>query len=165
MRSQRRKDDAGTLFFPLGFDELINDSGYGKEQMEKDHLTSPTPLTRKNCWKAHSTTTIQPNSARRLPTFIGRNAHLENVAALTRQRLKTFSTRVPRLPPNPEAKGFFSKSWQSFVNLHQKPKLLYSLWFMYLLFALNRSRWGNASGGKLVRLSIHSFQKKKKKLG
>lgn len=43
------------LFFPLGFDELAHDSGYGREQIERDqgYTTSLLPLSSyaENYWK------------------------------------------------------------------------------------------------------------------
>ena len=51
------------------------------------------PFTRKFYWKAHSTDPILV-SFTRPPTFIGRHAHLEDVALPTRQRRKRFGNRL-----------------------------------------------------------------------
>ena len=74
------------LFFPLGFNEVAHNSGYGKGQIEKDqrYITSlRLPCYAENYWKAHPTALI-PLNFTRSPTFTGRHAHLEVDATPTR---------------------------------------------------------------------------------
>ena len=59
------------LFFPLSFDEIVHESGYGREQIEKYHrYTTSLHLSSyaENYWKAYATTPISL-SITRSPTF------------------------------------------------------------------------------------------------
>ena len=98
------------LFFPLDFDEVAHDLGYGKGQIEKGqrYITSlRLSFYAENYWKAHSTTPILLSFTRPL-NFIGRYAHLEDVATPTRQRQKTFGNRRERLG---ESRETCSSAW------------------------------------------------------
>ena len=65
------------LFFPLGFDEVKHDLGYGKGQRYFTSLR--LSFYAENYWKADLTIPILLSFTRPF-TFIGRYAHLEDVA-------------------------------------------------------------------------------------
>ena len=130
------------LFFLLDFDEVAHDLGYGKGQIKKGqrYITSlRLSFYAENYWKAHSTTPILLGFTL-LPTFIGRHAHLEDVATPTRQRRKIFGNRLT----SPQLGEKHSKPWRNSVTppkaRHLKP--------LFLDFYLNRSKWRTPRGNR-----------------
>ena len=135
MHGQRRKNYVNSTLFLTRFDEVAHDSGYGREQTERDQrftILLCQSSYAETYWKAYSTTPILLSFTRSL-TFIGRHVHLEDVAIPTRQRRKTFGNRLT----GPQLGAKNSKPWRNFITSpkvrHLKP--------LFLHFRLNRSRW------------------------
>ena len=98
-------------------------SGFGREHTEKDQrytISLCLSSYAENYWKAHSTTPILLSFARS-PTFIGRHAHIKDVAIPTRQRRKTFGNQLT----GPQLGTKNSKPWRNSVTSpkarHVKP--------------------------------------------